>query len=74
MSEEKVVIPRYPHFPRLVGIGVQTSLNAVDAHLFKMVVGRNAIIFHASSFATGVVHLALEANAPENGSVCLWIS
>ena len=49
--------PRYPHFPRLVGVGVQTSLNAVNAHLFKIVVGRNAINFHASSFAAGVVQI-----------------
>ncbi len=49
--------PRYPHFPRLVGIGVQPSLNAVDACLFEMVVGRNAINFHASSFAAGVLQI-----------------
>jgi multimeric flavodoxin WrbA len=48
-------VPRYAHFPRLVTIGVQQQLNAEDAALFKLVVGRNAINFHAPSYAAEVV-------------------
>ena len=48
-------VPRYAHFPRWVAIGVQHQLNAEEAALFKLVVGRNAINFHASSYAAEVV-------------------
>ncbi len=46
---------RYARFPRLVALGVQHQLNAEDAALFKLVVGRNAINFHAPSYAAEVV-------------------
>jgi len=48
-------VPRYARFPRLVALGVQHQLNAEDAALFKLVVGRNAINFHAPSYAAEVV-------------------
>ena len=48
-------VPRYSHFPRWVAIGVQHQPNAEDAALFKLLVGRNAINFHASSYAAEVV-------------------
>lgn len=48
-------VPRYAHFPHLVAVGVQHQLNAEDAALFKLVVGRNAINFHAPSYAAEVV-------------------
>jgi multimeric flavodoxin WrbA len=38
-----------------VAIGVQQQFNAEDARLFKLVVGRNAMNFHASSYAVEVV-------------------
>ena len=48
-------VPRYAHFPRWVTVGVQLQFNAEDAALFKLVVGRNAINFHAKSYAVEVV-------------------
>jgi multimeric flavodoxin WrbA len=50
--------PRYRHFPRLVGIGVQPEFNAKAAEIFKLLVGRNAINFHAPSYAAEVVRSA----------------
>src|SRR6185369_14797581 len=47
--------PRYPRYPRLVGIGVQTEANVEEAAIFRAVVGRNAINFHAPSYAADVV-------------------
>lgn len=47
--------PRYPHYPRLVGIGIQRQPDAEEAHLFKVLVGRNAINFHAPSYAADVI-------------------
>jgi hypothetical protein len=47
--------PRYDRYPRWVGIGVQRARDAEEAGLFKLVVGRNAINFHASSYAAEVV-------------------
>ena len=47
--------PRYPAPPRLVGIGVQRHANNEEAALFKALVGRNAINFHAPSYAAEVV-------------------
>jgi multimeric flavodoxin WrbA len=48
-------VPRYAHFPRTVAIGVQRQPNAADAGLFKLLAGRNAINFHAKSYAAEVV-------------------
>ena len=47
--------PRYARYPRWVGIGVQRARDAEEAYLFKLLVGRNAINFHASSYAAEVV-------------------
>jgi multimeric flavodoxin WrbA len=48
-------LPRYSHYPRLVGIGIQRQPNPEEAHLFKTLVGRNAINFHAPTHAAEVV-------------------
>jgi hypothetical protein len=47
--------PRYARYPRWVGIGVQSAPDAEEARLFKLLVGRNAINFHAPSYAAEVV-------------------
>ena len=47
--------PRYRRYPRLVGIGVQSEANAEEADIFRCLVGRNAINFHAPSHAAEVV-------------------
>lgn len=47
--------PRYARYPRWVGIGVQRAPDATEAGLFKLLVGRNAINFHAPSYAAEVV-------------------
>lgn len=48
-------LPRYTRFPKLVGIGVQRRPNPEEASVFKGIVGRNAINFHAPSHAAEVV-------------------
>ncbi len=47
--------PRYARYPRWLGIGVQRARDAEEAGLFKLLVGRNAINFHAPSYAAEVV-------------------
>ena len=47
--------PRYSRYPRLVAIGVQRHPNNEEANIFKAVVGRNAINFHAPSYAAEVI-------------------
>jgi hypothetical protein len=47
-------MPRYSRYPRLVGIGIQQTPNQEEANLFKVLVGRNAINFHAPSQAAEV--------------------
>lgn len=47
--------PRYARYPRWVGIGVQRARDAEEAGLFKLMVARNAINFHAPSYAAEVV-------------------
>lgn len=47
-------LPRYSSYPRLVGIGIQRHYSEAEAKLFKALVGRNAINFHAPSFAADV--------------------
>ena len=47
--------PRYARYPRLVGIGVQPVADAAEADNFRLLVGRNAINFHAPSFAADVI-------------------
>jgi hypothetical protein len=47
--------PRYRRYPRLVGIGVQRGTNVEEADLFRALVGRNAVNFHAPSHAADAV-------------------
>lgn len=54
--------PRYPDPPRLVGIGVQHHANREEAAIFKALVGRNAINFHAPTYAAEVVK---DTDSPE---------
>ena len=48
-------LPRYKQYPRLVGIGIQRQPNNDEANLFKMLVGRNALAFHAPTYAAEIV-------------------
>ena len=48
-------VARYPRFPRLVALGIEARSNPTDAELFRHLVGRNAINFHAPSYAADVV-------------------
>lgn len=48
-------LPRYSHYPRLVGIGIQRQPNDVEANLFNVLVGRNALNFHAPTYAAEVL-------------------
>jgi multimeric flavodoxin WrbA len=48
-------VARYPRFPRLVALGTEARSNPTDARLFRLLVGRNAINFHAPSYAADVV-------------------
>ncbi|HSM82893.1 MAG TPA: hypothetical protein VLS96_14475 [Nodosilinea sp.] len=56
-------LPRYSHYPRLVGIGIQRQPNPEEAHLFKTLVGRNAINLHAPTHAAEVV---ISTDSPEH--------
>jgi multimeric flavodoxin WrbA len=47
--------PRYARYPRWVGVGVQRAPDTTEADIFKLLVGRNAINFHAPSYAAEVV-------------------
>jgi hypothetical protein len=47
--------PRYAHRPRLMMVGVQRHPDPHEAHIFKILAGRNAINFHPPSFAAEVV-------------------
>jgi hypothetical protein len=47
--------PRYVHRPRLIMVGVQRRANPTEAHIFKILAGRNAINFHPPSYASEVV-------------------
>ncbi|MDJ0593980.1 MAG: NAD(P)H-dependent oxidoreductase [Pleurocapsa sp. MO_226.B13] len=47
--------PRSKKYPRLVGIGIQRQPNDVEANLFKVLVGRNALNFHSPTYAADVV-------------------
>ena len=48
-------LPRYEQYPRLVGIGIQRQPNNESANLFKVLVGRNALNFHAPTYAAEVI-------------------
>ena len=54
--------PRYPAPPRLVGIGVQHDANSEEETIFKALVGRNAMNFHAPTYAAEVVR---DTDGPE---------
>ncbi|HUI57062.1 MAG TPA: NAD(P)H-dependent oxidoreductase [Bryobacteraceae bacterium] len=47
--------PRYAHRPRLVVVGVQRQPNPREAHIFRTLVGRNAINLLPPSYAAEVV-------------------
>jgi multimeric flavodoxin WrbA len=55
--------PRYANRPRLLIVGVQRNPNAVEAHIFVTLAGRNAINFHPPSYAAEVVSASDERNA-----------
>lgn len=55
-------LPRYIRYPRLIGIGIQRHPNPEEAHIFKTLVGRNAINFHAPTHAAEVV---ISTDSPE---------
>ena len=46
--------PRYSRYPRWIGIGLQEQPDEEEADLFKTLVGRNALNFHAPSYAAEV--------------------
>ncbi len=48
-------LPRYKQYPRLVGIGIQRQPHNESANLFKVLVGRNALNFHAPTYAAEVI-------------------
>lgn len=54
--------PRYSRYPRLLAVGVQKRPDNEEAKIFKLLVGRNAINFHAPTFAAEVV---LSTDDPE---------
>ncbi len=47
--------PRYPHYPRLLGLGVMAEGDAENERIFKTLVGRNAVNFHCPAHAAGGV-------------------
>ncbi len=54
--------PRYSKYPRLVGIGIQRQPHNESANIFKVLVGRNALNFHAPTYAVEVI---LSTDDPE---------
>jgi len=48
--------PRYPRYPRLLGIGVSATDDPEPARIFRTLVARNAINMHAPAHAAGVVN------------------
>ncbi len=60
--------PRYARYPRLIGIGIQSRANDEEAHLFKVLVGRNALNFHAPSYAADVVQ-ATDSEASQHAQI-----
>jgi|SRR5271157_127047 len=55
--------PRYAHRPRIMVVGVQRHPNPHEAHIFKTLVGRNAINLHPPSYAAEVVSATDGADA-----------
>jgi multimeric flavodoxin WrbA len=58
--------PRYQRRPRLIMVGVQQKENPHEAHIFKVLAGRNAINFRPPSFAAEVVVATDDAEALRN--------
>lgn len=51
-------LPRYDRYPRLVSIGIQKKPDSDESALFKLIAGRNAIQFHAPSFASSAITIS----------------
>jgi len=47
--------PRYARVPRLVVVGVQRHPNEEEAHIFRVLAGRNAINLHPPSYAVEII-------------------
>jgi multimeric flavodoxin WrbA len=56
-------IPRYPCYPRLIGVGVQHCPDDEEQEIFKFLVGRNALNLHAPSYAAEIVQGNAESEA-----------
>lgn len=54
--------PRYERYPRWIGIGIQEEAEREEADLFRLLVGRNALNFHAPSYAVEI----LQGSDPES--------
>lgn len=52
--------PRYARRPRLIMVGVQRDRNTDEAHIFKVLAGRNAINFHPASYAAEVISVSTD--------------
>ena len=60
--------PRYDRYPRWIGIGLQVQPDDEEAHIFKTLVGRNALNFHAPSYAADVL-LTFASDATLHGKI-----
>jgi len=58
---------RYSKYPRFVGIGIQQHDSKQEASVFKTLVGRNAINFHASTFSAEVFRVDDDREVLEQG-------
>jgi len=58
--------PRYAPMPRFVAVGIQRQADHEEANIFKILVGRNALNFHAPSHAAEVVSLEDDGDAIRN--------
>ena len=47
--------PRYPSYPRLIGVGVLPGPDSESEQIFTTLVGRNALNLHAPAHAAGVI-------------------
>ncbi|MGC9335361.1 MAG: flavodoxin family protein [Anaerolineae bacterium] len=54
---------RYPRFPRLVGVAVDSQPDSESERIFCTLVGRNAINMHAPAHAAGVVDSSQNVDA-----------
>jgi len=54
--------PRYGQYPRWLGLGVSARADEESARIFKTLVGRNAVNFHAPAWAAA----AIQDGRPEN--------